>query len=128
MVFIQSSLSSPARADSHYEHAVANEFFNDRGGKFWLEVTITARDMGNLLRKNYFDEVEELSNYLQVVPLFNLIYRNASSRLHPNFRLTFPTMHLYNDEYYVGEHFAGVKIDKKTNYFISQRCGTVFSD
>ncbi|XGW06923.1 hypothetical protein V3C99_016883, partial [Haemonchus contortus] len=112
-------------------------------------VTITARDMGNLLRRNYFDEVEELSNYLQynftaecslkgksrcsfadlctgvscsenqVVPLFNLIYRNASSRLHPNFRLTFPTMHLYNDEYYVGEHFAGVKIDKKTNVISS---------
>ncbi|EPB79954.1 patched family protein [Ancylostoma ceylanicum] len=256
-------LYSPSGADSHYEHAVANEFFNDRGGKFWLEpyddsrldaaiplvvspvsqlmnhtrtqpastsaklaklhqspdsrlsaeltaahpidcrrpcvvtlrmcaekkptgwlaeslnepygfekcvnagfsvdldvgkrtdvweslwghfrVTITARDMGNLLRRNYFDEVESLSNYLQynftsdcylegkaqctfadlcsgsscaenqVVPLFNLIYRNASSRLHPNFRLTFPTMHLYNDEYYVGEHFAGVEIDRNTN-------------
>ncbi|KIH45172.1 hypothetical protein ANCDUO_24791, partial [Ancylostoma duodenale] len=112
-------------------------------------VTITARDMGNLLRRNYFDEVESLSNYLQynftsdcyvegkarctfsdlcsgsscaenqVVPLFNLIYRNASSRLHPNFRLTFPTMHLYNDEYYVGEHFAGVEIDKNTNVISS---------
>ncbi|KAK6758404.1 hypothetical protein RB195_015926 [Necator americanus] len=138
-------LYSPSGADSHYEHAVANEFFNDRGGKFWLEVTITARDFGNLLRRSYFDEVESLSNYLQynftsecfvegrkqctfaelcsgsscaenqVVPLFNLIYRNASSRLHPNFRLTYPTMHLYNDEYYVGEHFAGVEIDKNTN-------------
>ncbi|RCN39422.1 patched family protein [Ancylostoma caninum] len=75
--------------------------------------------MGNLLRRNYFDEVESLSNYLQVVPLFNLIYRNASSRLHPNFRLTFPTMHLYNDEYYVGEHFAGVEIDKNTNVISS---------
>ncbi|VDL82800.1 unnamed protein product [Nippostrongylus brasiliensis] len=31
-------LYSPSGADSHYEHAVANEFFNDRGGKFWLEV------------------------------------------------------------------------------------------
>ncbi|EYC06618.1 hypothetical protein Y032_0075g989 [Ancylostoma ceylanicum] len=142
-------LYSPSGADSHYEHAVANEFFNDRGGKFWLEVTITARDMGNLLRRNYFDEVESLSNYLQynftsdcylegkaqctfadlcsgsscaenqVVPLFNLIYRNASSRLHPNFRLTFPTMHLYNDEYYVGEHFAGVEIDRNTNVISS---------
>ncbi|RCN39423.1 hypothetical protein ANCCAN_14629, partial [Ancylostoma caninum] len=30
-------LYSPSGADSHYEHAVANEFFNDRGGKFWLE-------------------------------------------------------------------------------------------
>ncbi|ETN70385.1 patched family protein, partial [Necator americanus] len=138
-------LYSPSGADSHYEHAVANEFFNDRGGKFWLEVTITARDFGNLLRRSYFDEVESLSNYLQynftsecfvegrkqctfaelcsgsscaenqVVPLFNLIYRNVSSRLHPNFRLTYPTMHLYNDEYYVGEHFAGVEIDKNTN-------------
>lgn len=142
-------LYSPSGADSHYEHAVANEFFNDRGGKFWLEVTITAQDMGNLLRRNYFDEVESLSNYLQynftseclvgdkrrctftdlcsgsscgenqVVPLFNLIYRNASSRLHPNFRLTYPTMHLYNDEYYVGEHFAGVEIDRRTNVISS---------
>ncbi|WKY12896.1 hypothetical protein Q1695_004034 [Nippostrongylus brasiliensis] len=142
-------LYSPSGADSHYEHAVANEFFNDRGGKFWLEVTITARDMGNLLRRSYFDEVESLANFLQynftsdcfidvqtrctfadlcsgsscsenqVIPLFNLIYRNASSRLHPNFRLTYPTMHLYNDEYYVGEHFGGVEIDKKTNVISS---------
>ncbi|CAI5453366.1 unnamed protein product [Caenorhabditis angaria] len=138
-------LYSPAQAQSHYEHAVANEFFNDRGGKFWLEVTITAQDMDNLLRRDYLDGVDSLSEYLQynftvpcdgylgkeecsfsdlcsgqcndnqVIPLFNLIYRNASSRLHPNFRLTYPTMHLYNDEYYVGEHFAGVKIDPKTN-------------
>ncbi|KAK6042044.1 hypothetical protein COOONC_20452 [Cooperia oncophora] len=28
-------------------------------------------------------------------------------------------MHLYNDEYYVGEHFGGVKIDKKTNVISS---------
>uniref|UniRef100_A0A1I7XIZ4 Uncharacterized protein n=1 Tax=Heterorhabditis bacteriophora TaxID=37862 RepID=A0A1I7XIZ4_HETBA len=71
--------------------------------------------MGNLLRRDYLDDVDSLSNYLQVIPLFNLIYRNASSRLHPNFRLTYPTMHLYNDEYYVGEHFAGVEIDPNTN-------------
>uniref|UniRef100_A0A8R1DPB4 SSD domain-containing protein n=2 Tax=Caenorhabditis japonica TaxID=281687 RepID=A0A8R1DPB4_CAEJA len=139
-------LYSPEKADSHFEHAVANEFFNDRGGKFWLEVTITAKDMDNLLRTDYLDGVDALTEYLQynftvacdgvkvgkeecsfsdlcsgqcndnqVIPLFNLIYRNASSRLHPNFRLTYPTMHLYNDEYYVGEHFAGVKIDPKTN-------------
>ncbi|CAB3398104.1 unnamed protein product [Caenorhabditis bovis] len=137
-------LYSPSGADSHYEHAVANEFFNDRGGKFWLEVTITAKDMDNLLRRDYLDNVDSLTEYLQynftvecdgykskkecsfqdlcsgqcndnqVIPLFNLIYRNASSRLHPNFRLTYPTMHLYNDEYYVGEHFAGVKIDPNT--------------
>ncbi|CTQ86901.1 SSD domain-containing protein [Caenorhabditis elegans] len=140
-------LYSPEKADSHFEHAVANEFFNDRGGKFWLEVTITAKDMDNLLRRDYLDGVDSLAEYLQynftvpcsgvrgenklecsfsdlcsgqcndnqVIPLFNLIYRNASSRLHPNFRLTYPTMHLYNDEYYVGEHFAGVKIDPNTN-------------
>ncbi|CAL2043930.1 unnamed protein product [Caenorhabditis brenneri] len=140
-------LYSPEKADSHFEHAVANEFFNDRGGKFWLEVTITAKDMDNLLRRDYLDGVDSLAEFLQynftvpcngvkggdklecsfsdlcsgqcndnqVIPLFNLIYRNASSRLHPNFRLTYPTMHLYNDEYYVGEHFAGVKIDPKTN-------------
>uniref|UniRef100_A0A158P8C5 SSD domain-containing protein n=1 Tax=Angiostrongylus cantonensis TaxID=6313 RepID=A0A158P8C5_ANGCA len=161
------SLLSPSGAASHYEHSVANEFFNDRGGKFWLEarffqinylikealssrIAITTRDMGNLLRENYFDEVEALASYLQynfttdcligdeetkcafaelcsgsscsenqVIPLFNLIYRNASSRLHPNFRLTYPTMHLYNDEYYVAEHFAGVEIDKNTNVISS---------
>ncbi|KJH46706.1 patched family protein [Dictyocaulus viviparus] len=28
-------------------------------------------------------------------------------------------MHLYNDEYYVGEHFAGVEIDKNTNVISS---------
>ncbi|CAI4225069.1 unnamed protein product [Auanema sp. JU1783] len=142
-------LYSPSGADSHYEHAVANEFFNDRGGKFWLELTITAKDLQNLLRQDYFDEVVSLAEYLQynftvdcnvknqkdcsfdnlcsgsscnenqVIPLFNLIYRNASSRLHPNFRLTFPTMHLYNDEYYVGEHFGGVEIDSKTNVISS---------
>lgn len=139
-------LYSPTGAPSHYEHAVANEFFNDRGGKFWLEVTITAKDMDNLLRREYLDGVDGIAEFLQynfsvpcagvrgnqslcsfnelcsgacndnqVIPLFNLIYRNESSRLHPNFRLTFPTMHLYNDEYYVGEHFAGVEIDKATN-------------
>ncbi|CAJ0569337.1 unnamed protein product, partial [Mesorhabditis spiculigera] len=139
-------LYSPTGAASHYEHAVANEFFDDRGGKFWLELAITAHDMGNLLRREYLDSIDELSQYLQfnftvtcpatiessgncsfdslcsgscndnqVVPIFNLIYRNSSRRLHPNFRLTFPTMHLYNDEYYVGEHFAGVKLDPKTN-------------
>ncbi|KAF8385642.1 ptr-16 [Pristionchus pacificus] len=139
-------LYSPTDAPSHYEHQVANEFFNDRGGKFWLEVAVTARDMGNLLRREYLDGIVDLTSYLQynftvpcdisispngkcsfdtlctgqcnentVIPIFNLIYRNSSSRLHPNFRLTYPTMHLYNDEFYVGEHFAGVKIDKNTN-------------
>ncbi|CAD6186807.1 unnamed protein product [Caenorhabditis auriculariae] len=137
-------LYSPTGAQSHAEHAVAKEFFNDRGGKFWLELTITAKDMENLLRRDYLDGVDSLSEYVQynftvpcdlngktrcsfsdlcsgacnenqVIPLFNLIYRNASSRLHPNFRLTYPTMHLYNDEYYVGEHFGGVEIDAKTN-------------
>ncbi|CAJ0925369.1 unnamed protein product, partial [Mesorhabditis belari] len=139
-------LYSPSGAPSHYEHKVANEFFDDRGGKFWLEVSITAHDMGNLLRREHLDSIDALSQYLQfnftvpcaktikatkncsfddlcsgacndnqVIPIFNLIYRNATQRLHPNFRLTFPTMHLYNDEYYVGEHFAGVQIDRKTN-------------
>lgn len=31
-------LYSPSNAPSHLEHAIANEFFNDRGGKFWVEV------------------------------------------------------------------------------------------
>lgn len=63
-------------------------------------------------------EDKQTKRFCQVVPLFNLIYRNASSRLHPNFRLTYPTMHLYNDEYYVGEHFAGVEIDRRTNVLV----------
>ncbi|GMS80092.1 hypothetical protein PENTCL1PPCAC_2267, partial [Pristionchus entomophagus] len=139
-------LYSPSSAPSHYEHQVANEFFNDRGGKFWLEVAVTARDMGNVLRREYLDGIVDLTSHLQynftvpcdisispngqcsfdtlctgqcnentVIPIFNLIYRNSSSRLHPNFRLTYPTMHLYNDEFYVGEHFAGVEINKKTS-------------
>ncbi|TKR87382.1 hypothetical protein L596_011787 [Steinernema carpocapsae] len=133
-------LYSPSSAPSHFEHAVANEFFDDRGGKFWLEVAITAHDAENLLRERYLEEVEGISNYLnfnftvpcaltnsgqcsfsqlctgpcndnQVIPMFRLIYRNTTQRLHPNFRLTYPTMHLYNDEYYVGEHFSGVDVD-----------------
>ncbi|CTQ86900.1 SSD domain-containing protein [Caenorhabditis elegans] len=69
----------------------------------------------NKLECSFSDLCSGQCNDNQVIPLFNLIYRNASSRLHPNFRLTYPTMHLYNDEYYVGEHFAGVKIDPNTN-------------
>ncbi|PAV91436.1 hypothetical protein WR25_06406 isoform G [Diploscapter pachys] len=142
-------LYSPSGARSHYEHAIANEFFNDRGGKFWAELTITAKDFGSLLRPKYLNTVVQLTDFLQnnltvpcdvknttilnqnpncswidlctgpcndneVIPLFHLIYHKRSSRLHPNFRLTYPTMHLYNDEYYVGEHFGGVEINQQT--------------
>ncbi|KAK0411947.1 hypothetical protein QR680_005936 [Steinernema hermaphroditum] len=135
-------LYSPSTAPSHFEHAVANEFFRDRGGKFWLEVAITAHDTGNLLREHYLEEVEGISNYLnynftvpcsltntgqcsfsqlctgpcndnQIIPIFRMIYRNITQRLHPNFRLTYPTIHLYNDDYYVGEHFSGVDVDSR---------------
>uniref|UniRef100_A0A0N5AXW8 SSD domain-containing protein n=1 Tax=Syphacia muris TaxID=451379 RepID=A0A0N5AXW8_9BILA len=109
-----------------------------------MQLPVTARDDGNLLRDRYLEEVENLSNYLQfnftvpcnlttsgkcafrdvcygpcndnqVIPIFRFIYRNASQRLHPNFRLTYPTMHIYNDDYYTGENFAGVSVNKKTN-------------
>lgn len=141
-----------------------------------FQVSLTANDMGNLLRREYLDEIEDLSQYLQVdpksiyrntemafdklvnfqynltipcalasngncsfddlcsgpcndnqvIPIFNLIYRNVSQRLHPNFRLTFPTMHLYNDEYYVGEHFAGVDINATTQRIQGVKVGCVF--
>lgn len=75
---------------------------------------------------------------MQAIPIFSLIYRNQSQRLHPNFRLTYPTMHLYNDEYYVGEHFSGVDIDPRTNrissirvivlYYRTDRQNTAISD
>uniref|UniRef100_A0A1I7Y8Y4 SSD domain-containing protein n=1 Tax=Steinernema glaseri TaxID=37863 RepID=A0A1I7Y8Y4_9BILA len=135
-------LYSPSSAPSHFEHAVVTEFYQDRGGKFWLEVAITARDMGNLLRDGYLEEVEGLSNYLnhnftvpcphslsptgecsftdlctgpcnenQIVPLFRNNYRDPNRRRHPNFRLTYPTMRVYNEDIYVGENFAGVDVD-----------------
>uniref|UniRef100_A0A0N4U1D9 SSD domain-containing protein n=1 Tax=Dracunculus medinensis TaxID=318479 RepID=A0A0N4U1D9_DRAME len=112
--------------------------------KFDFKVPITSRDEGNLLRDGYLEEVEELSFFIQhnltvqcdlkssgfcsfqdicsgncndnqVIPIFRLIYRNDSRRFHPNFRLTYPTMHIYNDEYYIGEHFAGISVNRTTN-------------
>uniref|UniRef100_A0A914WR29 SSD domain-containing protein n=1 Tax=Plectus sambesii TaxID=2011161 RepID=A0A914WR29_9BILA len=143
-------LYSPTYAPSHYEHAVATEFFQEKGGKFWVEVPVTARDTGNLLRPNYLEAVESLASYLlfnftvpcnvdnqtlcsfddlcvgkcndnQIVPIFTLLYRNKTQRNHPNFRLTYPTMYLYNDEYYVGEQFSGVDVDQRTNVINSIR-------
>ncbi|VDM50550.1 unnamed protein product, partial [Toxocara canis] len=61
-------LYSPSNAPSHIEHAIANEFFNDRGGKFWVELPITSQDSGNLLRDGYLEKVEEIADFLQ----FNL--------------------------------------------------------
>ncbi|VDN54804.1 unnamed protein product [Dracunculus medinensis] len=38
-------LYSPSNAPSHYEHAVANEFFEERGGKFLLELSLAKLEM-----------------------------------------------------------------------------------
>ncbi|VDD91725.1 unnamed protein product [Enterobius vermicularis] len=120
------------------------ELFSVEGLPDGLSLPVTARDNENLLRDGYLEEVEDVSNYLQfnltvpcnitasgncsfrdvchgacndnqVIPIFRFIYRNVSQRLHPNFRLTYPTMHIYNDDYYTGENFAGVSVNKKTN-------------
>jgi hypothetical protein len=57
-------LYSPSNAPSHVEHAIANEFFDERGGKFWLELPVMAHDTGNLLRNGYLEAVEDISNYI----------------------------------------------------------------
>src|SRR5690348_6550309 len=58
--------SSPTDdALSQNERAIANEYFEEKGGIFELDCGIMAKDGGSLLREGYLEAANQLLDYIQ---------------------------------------------------------------